>query len=138
LTYFLKAKQHDTSLQWRALHLLTILIDADVLRYQLSFKNTKTIKREDEDDGAEVVVAEVINAEKATADLDDYIEELLEKFGTREFLLPLSVSTNFRKGVLPTYKGNRTKPKPALWSAVDGFPTLQPVVYICFYGRQGS
>jgi DNA polymerase-1 len=101
--------------------LLTLLIDADVLRYQLSFKNTKTVKWEDEDDGAEVVVAEVTNPEKAKADLDDYIEELLEKFGTRHFLLPLSVSTNFRKGILPTYKGNRTKPKPALWTAVDGF-----------------
>ena len=101
--------------------MLTLLIDADVLRYQLSFKNTKTVKWEDEDDGAEVVVAEVTNPEKAKADLDDYIEELLEKFGTREFLLPLSVSTNFRKGILPTYKGNRTKPKPALWNAVDGF-----------------
>jgi len=100
---------------------LTILIDADVLRYQLSFKNTKTIKWEDEDDSAEVVVSEVVNPEKAKADLDDYIEELLEKFGTRHFLLPLSVSTNFRKGILPTYKGNRTKPKPALWDAVDGF-----------------
>lgn len=101
--------------------MLTLLIDADVLRYQLSFKNTKTVKWEDEDDGAEVVVAEVVNPEKAKADLDDYIEELLEKFGTRHFLLPLSVSTNFRKGILPTYKGNRTKPKPALWTAVDGF-----------------
>jgi DNA polymerase I len=100
---------------------LTILIDADVLRYQLSFKNTKTVKWEDEDDGAEVVTAEVVNPEKAKADLDDYIEELLEKFGTRNFLLPLSVSTNFRKAILPTYKGNRTKPKPALWTAVDGF-----------------
>lgn len=100
---------------------LTILIDADVLRYQLAFKNTKTIKWEDEDDGAEVVVSEVVNPEKAKADLGDYIEELLEKFGTRHFLLPLSVSTNFRKGILPTYKGNRTKPKPALWTAVDGF-----------------
>ncbi len=101
--------------------MLTLLIDADVLRYQLSFKNTKTVKWEDEDDGAEVVVAEVTNTEKAQADLDDYIEELLEKFGTRNFLLPLSVSTNFRKAILPTYKGNRPKPKPALWNAVDGF-----------------
>lgn len=102
---------------------LTLLIDADVLRYQLSFKNTKTVKweAEEEDEGAEEVVAEVVNPEKAKTDLDDYIEELLEKFGTRDFLLPLSVSTNFRKGILPTYKGNRTKPKPALWNAVDGF-----------------
>lgn len=101
--------------------MLTLLIDADVLRYQLAFKNTKTIKWEAEDDDAEATVSEVVNPEKAKTDLGDYIEELLEKFGTRHFLLPLSVNTNFRKGILPTYKGNRTKPKPALWNAVDGF-----------------
>lgn len=101
--------------------MLTILIDADVLRYQLAFKNTKTVKWEPEDGSEELEVSEVTNPEKAKADLDDYIEELLEKFGTRHFLLPLSVSTNFRKAILPTYKGNRTKPKPALWDAVDGF-----------------
>ncbi|WP_285401054.1 phage exonuclease [Luteibacter sp. ME-Dv--P-043b] len=100
---------------------LTLLIDADVLRYQLAFSNTKTIKWEAED-GEDAAVSEVVNAEKAKADLEDYIDELLEKFGTRDFLLPLSVSTNFRKDILPTYKANRAgKARPALWYAVDGF-----------------
>jgi DNA polymerase-1 len=96
---------------------LTLLIDADVLRYQLAFSNTKSFQFDDEEDATEI-----INPEKAKTDLEGYIQDLLYTLGADDFLLPLSVSTNFRKGIYPDYKANRYgKPKPALWYALDGF-----------------
>lgn len=97
--------------------MLTLLIDADVLRYQLAFSNTKTFQFDDDDSALEIT-----NASKAKTDLEGYIEELVDKFRADDFLLPLSVSTNFRKDIYPTYKANRSgKAKPALWYAVDAF-----------------
>lgn len=94
----------------------TLLIDADVIRYQIAFTNTKSIDWGDDD----VAPAEVTNEAKARLDTEDFVEGLLDKFKADDFVLPLSVSTNFRKSLLPTYKANRTgKPKPALWYLVD-------------------
>jgi len=96
---------------------LTLLIDADVLRYQLAFSNTKTFQFDDDDSATEIT-----NSEKAKADLEGYIEDLCDTLGATDFLLPLSVSTNFRKALYTDYKANRGgKPKPTLWDAVDGF-----------------
>lgn len=96
----------------------TLLIDADVLRYQLAFSNTTQIDWDDDGDKVEA-----IRPEKARSDLDDYIHGLMEKFGADDFLLPLSdPAANFRKDIYPNYKLNRAdKKKPALWYAVDGF-----------------
>lgn len=97
--------------------MLTLLIDADVLRYQLAFSNTKSFRFDDDDSATEIT-----NPEKAKADLEGYIEDLMDTLGATDFLLPLSVSTNFRKALYPDYKQNRSaKAKPALWHAVDGF-----------------
>lgn len=97
--------------------MLTLLIDADVLRYQLAFSNTKTHQFDDDD-----TATEIVNPERAKIELEDYIEELVDRFGATDFILPLSVSTNFRKSLYPDYKMNRAgKQKPALWYAVDGF-----------------
>lgn len=94
-----------------------VALDADVLRYQLAFSNTKRVQW-DEDSP----VSEVVNPEKAKTDLQDYIADLLQTLGAEDFLLPLSVSSNFRKEFYPAYKANRAnKPKPALWGAIDGF-----------------
>lgn len=94
----------------------TLLIDADVLRYQMAFSNTKKIDWDDDGD-----TVEVINPEKAKADLDDFIEALMEKFGADDYLLPLSCKKgNFRKTIYPDYKANRlVKPKPQLWYFLD-------------------
>lgn len=97
---------------------LTLIIDADVLRYMLAFQNTKKISFDDDDEGP----IEIINAEKARAALEDYVEELMDKFKADDFLLPLSVSTNFRKDLYPAYKANRAgKVRPELWHHVDGW-----------------
>jgi len=95
-----------------------LLIDADVLRYQLAFSNTTSIDWNG--DGHKV---EAIQPERAKAKLEDYIGDLLEKFGARDFILALSCKQgNFRKEVYPAYKDNRNaRPKPALWHVLDEF-----------------
>ena len=55
-----------------------LLIDADVLRYQLAFSNTANIDWNG--DGNKV---EAIQPERAKAKLEDYIDEIVEKFGAR-------------------------------------------------------
>jgi DNA polymerase-1 len=96
---------------------LTLLIDADVLRYLLAFSNTKQFQFDDDE-----AATEITNPEKAKADLEGYIADLLKTLGADDFLLPLSVSTNFRKDIYADYKANRNgKPKPALWYELDAF-----------------
>lgn len=96
----------------------TLLIDADVLRYQMAFKNTVGI---DWDGDGEKV--EAIKPEKAKRDMDDFIESLMDKFGADDYLLPLSdPKANFRKPLFAPYKENRSvKPKPALWYEMDKY-----------------
>jgi len=95
-----------------------LLIDADVLRYQLAFSNTTFIDWEG--DGNKV---EAIQPERVQAKLEDYLGDLVEKFGARDYILALSCKEgNFRKEVYPAYKDKRTaKPKPALWYVLDEF-----------------
>ena len=97
---------------------LTLLIDADVLRYQLAFSNTTNIDWEG--DGEKV---EATNPERAKVKLEEWLEDLQEKFGATDFLLPLSCKKhNFRKDIYPEYKAQRAvKPKPALWYLLDEF-----------------
>lgn len=97
---------------------LTLIIDADVLRYQLAFSNTTNI---DWDGDGETV--EATQPERAKAKLEDWIDETLEKFGATDFILPLSCKEhNFRKDIYADYKANRNgKPKPALWYVLDEF-----------------
>lgn len=95
---------------------LTLLIDADVLRYLLAFSNTKLI---DWDGDGQTVAA--IQPEKAKAELEDYIADMQDKFGASDYVLALSCNDhNFRKDVDPTYKLARHKrEKPALWYVLD-------------------
>ncbi|MBB4722638.1 phage exonuclease [Xanthomonas euvesicatoria] len=95
-----------------------LLIDADVLRYYMAFKNTKCIDWDGDGD-----TMEVYQPEKAKVEVAEYIAELVEKFDAADFVLPLSCPEhNFRKDLEPTYKQARhEKPKPALWYALDEF-----------------
>jgi len=95
-----------------------LLMDADVLRYQLAFSNTTTI-----DWNGDGNTVEAVQPERAKAELEDYIGDLIEKFGARDYILTLSCKRgNFRKEIYPAYKDNRkTKPKPALWHVLDDF-----------------
>jgi len=95
-----------------------LLIDADVLRYQLAFSNTTSI-----DWNGDGNTVEAIQPERAKAKLEDYLGDLVEKFGARDYILALSCKQgNFRKEFYPAYKDNRNaKPKPALWYVLDDF-----------------
>ena len=97
---------------------LTLLIDADVLRYLLAYTNTSWIDWEE--DGNAV---EVIKPERAKVRLEDYIDGMMSKFGAQDFVLALSCKQhNFRKDVYPDYKLSRAdKSKPALWYILDEF-----------------
>lgn len=93
-----------------------LLIDADVLRYLLAYKNTKSIDWDDDGDAMEIV-----NEEAAMEGVDDYIAALVERFKADDYVLALSCPTaNFRKGVVASYKQARhEKPKPTLWAVLD-------------------
>lgn len=95
-----------------------LLIDADVLRYFMAFSNTASI---DWDGDGETT--EVYQEDKAKADVEGYIEEMVDKFKARDYVLAMSCREhNFRKDVLDTYKlARHQKPKPALWHVLDRF-----------------
>jgi DNA polymerase I len=104
-----------------------ILLDADVLRYQLAYSNSKSIDWDGDGDKVEVAV----NPERALDACNEYIEEMVEKFGASDYVLALSCKQhNFRKDILPSYKDNRAaKPKPSLWYVLDVF------LYSTFAGK---
>lgn len=97
---------------------LTLLIDADVLRYQMAFSSTSKVVWDDGDDAIEV-----FRPEQAKAKCEEWIDGMVDKFGADDFVMALSCKKhNFRKDVYPLYKDNRTlKPKPALWYVLDSF-----------------
>lgn len=95
-----------------------LIIDADVLRYQLAFSNTANI-----DWNGDGQTVEAIQPDRAKVKLDEYIAEMVEKFGAHDYVLALSCKKhNFRLDVYPEYKANRSgKEKPALWYVLDEF-----------------
>jgi len=96
----------------------TLLIDADVLRYQIAFANQDDITW-DEDDPE---VHQLTYPEKAANDSEAFLEGIREKFDSDDVVIILSGSSNFRVDWEPTYKANRKdKPKPALWQLVSDY-----------------
>jgi DNA polymerase-1 len=93
----------------------TLLIDADVICHQLAYKNTRNVSF----DGEETI--EVTQDDKAKADVESYVLELIDDLNAKNAILVLSDrGRNFRKELDSTYKANRTKPKPALWHVIRG------------------
>ena len=72
------------------------LIDGDILLYRIGFST------ENESESV------------AKVRMSEYISEILQGSGAGEYRIFLSPSdkTNFRYDLLPSYKGNRTQPKP--------------------------
>jgi len=93
-----------------------LLIDADVLRYQLAYANTTRI-----DWNGDGNLSEATQAERARAGLEDYLTELVEQFDAHSYVLALSCPHgNFRKALYPAYKEHRKdRVKPALWFVLD-------------------
>lgn len=80
----------------------TLLIDADILAYQVSASNEQRI---DWGDGVQSLVADFDAAKKAARET---IEALVETLKATDFIICLSDDfNNFRKEVYPLYKSNR-------------------------------
>lgn len=95
----------------------TLLIDADVLRYQIAFANQDAIAWEEDDD-----VHHLTHPEKAANDVESFLLGLQEKFNSDDVVIVLSGTSNFRIDLDPTYKANRKdKPKPLLWQLVSDY-----------------
>lgn len=85
-----------------------LLIDGDVVAYKAAIAVEKAIEWEpgmwtwhaDEDEAKAAILSEVAY--------------LLDTFGADKFTLALTDSVNFRKAILPTYKGNRANVKKPL------------------------
>ena len=87
----------------------TALIDADILAYQAASVSEKAT---DWGDGLWTLHA---FEEEAALAFETSLNRVLEKVEATSFLLAFSDSQNWRKNVLPTYKGNRAEArKPML------------------------
>ena len=83
---------------------MILLADADILIYQAASKNQEGYKWDKEEGIESLYVAPL---EDAIRTLDKDIAELLKATKTKECLMALSSSPNFRYSVLPSYKHNR-------------------------------
>lgn len=93
-----------------------LLIDADVLRYQIAYAN------QDDIDWGDDEVQHLTHPEKAATEVEGFILGLQEKFNTDELVIVLSGTRNFRIDLEPSYKANRKdKPKPVLWQLVSDY-----------------
>lgn len=96
---------------------LHLLVDADVLRYQIAFANEDKVTW---DEGGEEEI--LTNPEKADSDVECFIDSLLDKFNTRNMTIVLSGAANYRTALYPEYKAQRAdKPKPELWNRVSDY-----------------
>ena len=83
-----------------------LVFDGDLILYQKGFKHENT---------EEWWVVE--------ADIERWIAEFFEKFGTYNYILYLTGKGNFREEVAVShpYKGNRTKPKPKWYDDIKQY-----------------
>lgn len=86
---------------------LTLLIDADYFFYRAAAASELEL---DYSQDLTVVVGNFSQGKKI---VETEITQLCERFDTDDVLLTFTDQTNFRKCVDETYKGNRTKRKPA-------------------------
>ena len=84
----------------------TLLIDADYFVYRAA----QSAEDELEFDSETTFVVGDFNKGKSI--VKQSIKDLCTRFDTDKVLLTFTDTTNFRKSVEPTYKGNRTKRKP--------------------------
>lgn len=79
----------------------TILIDADILAFQIA----SSIEQVFEFNGDHVLYADL---NEGIREVDNAVAYIIEKIDADQASLFLTGANNFRKTVLPTYKGNRT------------------------------
>jgi DNA polymerase-1 len=79
----------------------TLLIDGDVIAYQVAFTNQTDIDWGDE------TTSTILTEDRARNAVDQEVERLLEHLKGDEAILCLTDGVNFRMDVLPSYKSNR-------------------------------
>ena len=79
----------------------TLLIDADITVYRVASSNEVPTRFHN---GLWVLWSD---EDKTRRDFDDAIKDILEKTEADDYLLCLTSPNNFRKDILPSYKGNR-------------------------------
>lgn len=79
----------------------TLLIDGDVIAYQVAFTNQTDIDWGDE------TTSTILTEERACAAIDQEVARLLEHLKADDAILCLTDGANFRMEVLPSYKSNR-------------------------------
>lgn len=90
----------------------TVLIDADGLVYRLAFRNESSVDWDGDGD-----VKTWSNPELASAQLTDFVDEVIEETGAHKVFMCLSdPDRNWRKDLMPDYKANRdVGERPELW-----------------------
>lgn len=83
-----------------------LLIDGDILMFKFAFRHQTNIQW---DNGAET---ELLDKVQATADLDEFIDRIMEKTGCLRLSICFTSKLNFRYALLPTYKHNRVNSTP--------------------------
>jgi DNA polymerase I len=80
----------------------TLLIDADITIYRVATTNEVPTRFYN---GLWVLWAD---EDKTKWDFDDQIKSIIEETGADDYILCLTSTNNFRKDILPSYKGNRS------------------------------
>lgn len=84
----------------------TLLIDGDILMFKFAFRHQKKIT------WGNGVETGVLNLERATYDVDEFIDDLKEATRCVDYLVCFTNSINFRYGLFPDYKHNRVNMEP--------------------------
>lgn len=96
---------------------MILLIDADILLYRAASAVEREIEFEED------IWVLYTDENEAIQEFNYSVDALLERAETHRYLLCFSDSKNFRKNILPSYKGNRTARKPM------GFKAIREEIY---------
>lgn len=96
----------------------TLLIDGDVVIYRACAAATVSVEWEPGQ------FSNTSDANQAKQRVDGEIADLMRTLDADDCIVALSDSDNWRKELCPTYKANRTKPKPACYADVVEYARL--------------
>ncbi|CAB4124602.1 Exo 5'-3' exonuclease (including N-terminal domain of PolI) [uncultured Caudovirales phage] len=91
---------------------MILLIDADILLYRAA----SSVEREIEFEEDYWVL--YTDENEAIEEFDRSVEALFKQANFKSYLLCFSDAKNYRKDILPSYKGNRTSRKPMAFKAI--------------------
>lgn len=102
----------------------TLLIDADILVYETAFALEEAYEWEPD---LWTVTADLGEAKRRVV---QFIDDMLQQTGYNKAALALTDGENWRKDILPTYKGNRKQRKPIIFKALRQYLIDEHMAYI--------